>query len=103
MPISPVEDKIKEAEDQAQRIIEEAKKQALDILRDVNLAKESIIKTAQEKARLAAHDLKIKIEQETQKEISAIQNQNQEDIRQVKEKAKANLDKALQFLKDRIG
>jgi len=96
-------DKIKEAEAQAQRIIEEAKKQALDILRNVNLAKESIIKTAQEKARLVVHDLKIKIEQETQKEISTIQNQNQEDIRQVEEKAKANLDKALQFLKDRIG
>jgi vacuolar-type H+-ATPase subunit H len=96
-------DKIKEAEAEAQRIIEGTKKQALDILADANLAKESIIKASQERARLAAKELKLQIEQETQKEILAIQNQNQSDISAVKEKAKVNLDKASQFLKDKIG
>jgi len=95
-------DKIKETEVQAQRIIEEAKKQAGDILQEAQLAQESIIKTMQEKARLAAKELKLQIEQETQKEISGIQAKNQDDTRLIKEKASVNLDKALEFIKDKI-
>jgi V/A-type H+-transporting ATPase subunit G/H len=95
-------DKIKETEVQAQRIIEEAKKQARDILQEAQLAQESIIKTMQEKARLAAKELKLQIEQETQKEISGIQAKNQDDTRLIKEKASVNPDKALEFIKDKI-
>lgn len=95
-------DKIKETEVKAQRIIEEARKQAIDILNQANLAKESIIKTVQEKAKLAARELKLQIEQETREELSSIQAKSQDEINAIKHKTSANLDKALEFIKEKI-
>ena len=95
-------DKVKEAEQKAQQIIEEAQAKARDILRDAELAKESMVKAAQEKARLAAQKLRIEIEEEAKKEAALIQNKNEEDVRALKEKARANFDKALKFIKAKI-
>lgn len=95
-------DKIKETEHKAQEIIEEAKKEAKKILREADLEKERIIKESKTQAKLDAQKLKDRARRDVQKEISLIESQTEEKGKSIKEKAKGNFDRALDFIKSKL-
>ncbi len=96
-------DKIKEAESNAQQIIERVKLDAHNILREAKLEKERVIKAAIEKAKIDSRKLRIKIQEEGSGEINEIKKQSGVEIETLKEQAKNNLDKAVEFIKHKIG
>ncbi len=95
-------DKIKQAEFKAQSIQEEAKREAKRILNFAKQEKERLVQRNKEKALLDNKNLRTQIHQEALKEVSAIEGQSKAEVEQIKEKAGHNLDKAVEFIKDKI-
>ena len=95
-------DNIKAAELKAKELIEQAKKEAQDILGGVSLKQAQIIKQAQGQALLDAEKLREKIYQEAQEEIGLIQEHGQEEIKALREKAQRNIDRAVEFIKNKM-
>ncbi len=95
-------ERIKDAELKAQETIEAAKKEAHRILSEAGHEKERIIKLAQEKAGADIQKLKDNIKGLAEQESSLIRKQSQEEIEASKAKAASRVDRAAQFLKERL-
>ncbi len=57
---------------------------------------------AQEQARLESQKLNTKFQEEEQREVSSIEDEARQDIKALKEKARHRLDKAVEFLIQKI-
>ena len=95
-------EKIQETELRAKSMEEEAKREALELLGQARLAKEGLLKTAQEKARLDAEKLKAKNEEEAGGEAAEIRAKAQAEALALKQAAEANLDVALRWVKAKL-
>ncbi|MFH1244935.1 MAG: hypothetical protein V1662_00430 [Candidatus Omnitrophota bacterium] len=96
-------DKIQEAEQEAQRLIEQAKKEAVDILHKTGQGKEQIIHQAREQAGRDARKLKEDTTALTAQEVFAIEKQGEQQIRTLRETESGKVNKAIQFLKNKLG
>lgn len=96
-------DNIKEAEAKANTLIEQARKEAQDILQAAGLKKAQIIKEAEGQALSDAQQLKDKLGDEAAQEIALIVRAGEEEVRLLREKAQRNLERAVEFIKEKIG
>jgi len=95
-------DNVKEAELKAQEIVAQAKKEARNILHEASLNREAILRRAQEQAGIDSQKLKAKIESETQQELEVIRIQAEKETNALKENAAANIDRAADFIIDKV-
>ncbi len=95
-------EKIQETELRAKDMAEEAKREALELLGQAKLAKEGLLKTAQEKARLDAQKLKAESEEEALGEAVEIRARAQAEALALKQAAEANLDAAVRWIKAKL-
>ena len=95
-------EKIKEAEGQAEKIVNQAKEEAKKIVLQAILEKERILKNRLAAAKSDADNLKLKFDQGLSQEISAIETEIKEDLRRLREKAKNNFQTALEALKKKL-
>lgn len=95
-------EKIQETELRAKKMAEEAKREALELLGQARLAKEGLLKTAQEKARIDAGKLKAKSEEGALGEAIDMRARAQAEALALKQAAEANLDVALRWIKDKL-
>jgi len=95
-------EKIQETELRAKNMAQEAKREVLELLGQAKLAKEGLLKTAQEKARLDAGKLKAKSEEEALGETAEIRARAQAEALALKQATEANLDIALRWIKAKL-
>ena len=93
-------DKIETVEKESDKILAQAKEQAQEILKEAELEKERLIKEAKEKAKAFIERLKKEMQVEIKREIDLIQDRTEEETHALKEKAGANLDKAVEFIRE---
>jgi len=96
-------DKIKETELKAEDIIEQAKRESQGILHNARLEKERILAQAKADAERDAEGVRVKIRQLAATDAANIEGQSKEAVRALKEKAQPNIDKALDFLREKLG
>lgn len=95
-------DKIKETEERAALIVQDAKLKTRDIIKSAQQEKERILKEAGEKAKADIEKLKTSLQKETLQEVSGVEKRLEEEIGILKEKALSRLGEATRFLKEKI-
>jgi V/A-type H+-transporting ATPase subunit G/H len=94
---------IKDAENRAKDILDKAREKSCAIIDDAKQQAQGIAQGARARAAADAGLLKQKIEEESRKEAAAIMRQAHEDTRSLKEKSLQKIEKAVEFLKEKIG
>ncbi len=95
-------ERIQETELRAKNMVEEAKREALELLQQARLAKEGLLKTAQEKARLESQKLRVRGEEEALEGAAQVKAQAEAEVQALKQTAEANLDQALKLMKSKL-
>ena len=95
-------DQIKDLEAKTQELIEQAKKQGRSILHDAEAEKVRTLAKAREEAGLEAEKLTYKMKEELIHTEALARERSRAEIAALEEKAKANMDQALEFLKKQI-
>jgi vacuolar-type H+-ATPase subunit H len=102
MDVKEALDKIKEVELEAQGIIAAAQTQLRLILTQARQEREKIFALAQQRARKESAELSETMQRQTQQEITLIKKETEDLSARLIEKAQGNLDRAVEFLKDKI-
>jgi vacuolar-type H+-ATPase subunit H len=95
-------DKITQAEQQAEELLSSARAEAGRIIDRVHQQGAALLKEAQEKARAEAGKLKARIDQDAAGEIEALKTASLREVEALKNKAAACVEKAADFLKEKI-
>lgn len=95
-------DKVKEAEEAAQRLAEAASDEAQRIVAAAGQEKERLAKEAIERAKKDARGLSDETQRQTRQEIASMKNRSEADLKILAEKADRNFSRALEFLKKRL-
>jgi len=93
---------LKEAEEEAKKIIDDAQKEAEKIIREAEERSATVMSGAEEEIRKAARDMRQEADAATTSEVDSLEQGYVSDVKEIKSKASKNTDEATAYILDQV-
>lgn len=93
---------LKEAEEEAKKIMDNAQKEAEKIIREAEEWSATVMSGAEEEIRKAARDMRQEADAATTSEVDSLEQEYVSDVKEIKNKASKNTDEATAYILDQV-